>query len=226
MYVGSGQRANRHSKTRLMIVGAGEAGQSLVREILDSTLPVLPVAFLDDDSEQIGKQICNLPVFGPTSDLVAIAKQVDAQEILIAIPSSPGSLIRQLVILCRQAVLPFKIVPGIRAIIEGDVSYEQIRRVAPEDLLGRETVTFQVGSAFDVVTEKCVLVTGAGGSIGSELCRQLIQLQPSELILLGRGENSLFEIHSELVPIADSTHITTVVADIRDRSRLMVLASP
>ncbi len=224
MSVGAGNQHDHHPQTRLLIVGAGEAGQSLVREIQDSDLPVLPVAFVDDAVELIGQQICGLPVLGSTADLVNVAKQVAAEEILIAIPSSPGSLIRRLLILCRRAGLPFKIVPGIRAIIEGEVSYSQIRPVAPEDLLGRETVTFRAGGASDVVAGRSVLVTGAGGSIGSELCRQLIQLKPRELILLGRGENSLFEIHAELAPQTGATRLQTVVADIRDRDRLQVLA--
>ncbi len=215
---------SRRRQTRLLVVGAGEAGQSLVREIQESDLAVLPVAFVDDDPGLIGTQVCGLPVLAGIADLVSVAHQVQAEEILIAIPSSPGSLVRRLVILCRRAGLPFKIVPGIRAIIEGDVSFEQIRSVAPEDLLGRESVTFQAGSAREVVEGKTVMVTGAGGSIGGELCRQLVRLAPREMILLGRGENSLFEIATELAPFAPSVRLTTVVADIRDRPRLQVLS--
>ncbi len=215
---------DRSRRTRLLVVGAGEAGRSLVREIQAEGLPVEPVAFLDDDPDLHGGEVCGLPVLGPTASLPEAARRVGAQEILIAIPSAPGSLIRRLVLLSRRAGLPFKIVPGIRAIIEGDVRFEQVRPVAAEDLLGRETVTFQAGSAREVVGGRSVLVTGAGGSIGSELCRQLLRLEPSELLLLGRGENSLFDIATELAPAAGPTALRTLVADVRDERRLEVLA--
>ena len=215
---------NRRHPPRLLVVGAGEAGRSLVQEIRRDQLPFTPVGFVDDAPELAGQEVLGLPILGGTVDLVAAAHRVQADEILIAIPSSPGSLIRRLVILCQRAGLPFNIVPGIRAIIDGDVYFEQIRPVAPEDLLGRESVTFQAGSAHEVVADRSILVTGAGGSIGSELCRQLLPLKPRELILLGRGENSIFEIAAELAPLAGSTKLIPVIADIRDRDRLAVLA--
>jgi FlaA1/EpsC-like NDP-sugar epimerase len=218
-------REGERTAPRLLVVGAGEAGQSLVRQIRAESLPVEPVAFLDDEPSLQGRKVCDLPVLGGTAELPQIARQVRADEILIAIPSAGGALIRRLVLLCRRARLPFKIVPGIRAIIEGDVRFGQVRSVAPEDLLGRESVTFQAGSAREVVSGRSILVTGAGGSIGAELCRQLLALEPAELLLLGRGENSLFEIGTELAPRAGATRLQTIVADIRDRERLDVLAS-
>jgi FlaA1/EpsC-like NDP-sugar epimerase len=211
--------------TRLLIVGAGEAGCALVREIRAEGLPVEPVAFLDDDPALQGQQIEGLSVVGSTSRLVEAAREVGAQEILIAIPSARGALIRRLVLLARRARLPFRIVPGIRAIIEGDVSFAQVRPISPEDLLGRESVAFQAAPAAEVVRGRCVLVTGAGGSIGSELCRQLLPLEPDELILLGRGENSIFEIEAELAPRAGRTRLRPVICDVRDARRLQVLAA-
>ena len=212
-------------RTRLLIVGAGEAGRALVREIRAEGLPVEPVAFLDDDPALVGQRIEDLPVVGTTARLVEAAREVAAQEILIAIPSARGALIRRLVLLARHARLPFRIVPGIRAIIEGDVSFAQVRPIAPEDLLGRESVVFQAAPAAEVVQGRSVLVTGAGGSIGSELCRQLLALAPAELILLGRGENSIFEIEAELAPRAGGTRLRPVICDVRDARRLGVLAT-
>lgn len=211
--------------TRLLVVGAGVAGQSLVREIQQDGLPVQPVAFLDDDPQLIGQSICGLPVRGGTDDLLQVAKDTGADEVLLAIPSSGGRLVRRLVILCKRAGLPFRLVPGLRAIIEGEVHFEQVSEVQPEHLLGRESVVFHDQAAASVVSGRRVLVTGAGGSIGSELCRQILPLGPSQLILLGRGENSIFEIQAELDPIRGKTQLTPVIADVRDARRLENLAS-
>ncbi|MCP4572418.1 MAG: polysaccharide biosynthesis protein [bacterium] len=210
--------------SRLLVVGAGVAGQTLVREILRDRLPAEPVAFLDDDESLAGQTVCGLPVLGTSEDLERVASEVDAQEVLLAIPSSGGRLVRRLVILCKRAGLPFRIVPGLRDIILGDVSFAQVSHVEPEHLLGRESVDFKDEEASRVVAGRRVLVTGAGGSIGSELCRHLLDLEPAELILLGRGENSLFDIGTELESQRGETRLQTVIADVRDRARLRVLA--
>ena len=211
--------------TRLLVVGAGVAGQSLVREIQEKELPVEPVAFLDDDPDLIGSRVCGLEVHGPTDDLVGVVARVQAQEVLLAIPSSGGGLIRRLVVLCKQAGLPFKIVPGLRDIIAGDVHFSQVSEVKPEHLLGRETVDFGDAAARELVAGQTVLVTGAGGSIGGELCRRLVELEPARLILLGRGENSIFEMTAELETLGRNTELVPVIADVRDSRRLEVLAT-
>ncbi len=215
---------NNKAPTRLLVVGAGVAGQTLVQEIQRDGLPVEPIAFLDDDPQLIGQMICGLPVRGGTDDLLQVAADIGAEEVLLAIPSSGGRLVRRLVILCKRAGLPFRLVPGLRAIIEGDVHFEQVADVQPEHLLGRETVVFQDRAAASVVKGRKVMVTGAGGSIGGELCRQILPLEPSELILLGRGENSIFEILAELDPLRGETKLMPVIADVRDARRLENLA--
>jgi FlaA1/EpsC-like NDP-sugar epimerase len=211
-------------KPRLLVVGAGSAGRSLVEEIQHDGLPAEPVAFLDDDPALQGTEVCGLPVLGGCEDLVAVAADVRAEQVLLAIPSAGGRLIRRLVILSRRAGLPFRIVPGLRGIILGEVHYSQVSEVQPEHLLGRESVDFDDSGARRVVAGRSVLVTGAGGSIGGELCRRLLPLGPRELILLGRGENSIFEIAGELEPQRGATELRTVIADVRDRGRLGVLA--
>ena len=222
---GDGNRERKRvARPRLLVVGAGVAGQSLVREIQRDKLPAEPVAFLDDDERLLGSEVCGLPVLGGSEDLVRVAREVRAQEVLLAIPSAGGRLIRRLVILSRRAGLPFRIVPGLRDIILGEVHFSQVRGVEPEHLLGRESVDFKDADARRVVAGRSVLVTGAGGSIGGELCRRLLPLGPRELILLGRGENSLFEIAGELEPRRGQTVLTSVIADVRDRARLEVLA--
>jgi FlaA1/EpsC-like NDP-sugar epimerase len=211
--------------TRLLVVGAGVAGQSLVREIQQDGLPVEPIAFLDDDPQLIGQTICGLPVRGGTDELEKVAREIGAQEVLLAIPSSGGQLVRRLVIVCKRAQLPFRLVPGLRAIIEGEVHFQQVAEVQPEHLLGRETVVFHDQAAASVITGQRILVTGAGGSIGGELCRHILALGPSELFLLGRGENSIFEMLAELDPLRGETLLTPIIADVRDVRRLENLAS-
>jgi FlaA1/EpsC-like NDP-sugar epimerase len=210
--------------TRLLVVGAGVAGQSLVREIQSEGYPVVPVAFLDDDPNLIGSTVCNLQVHGGTENLVEVAAQVQAQEVLLAIPSSGGSLVRRLVILCKRAGLPFRLVPGMRDIILGDVRFSQISEVRPEHLLGRETVDFNDAQARELVEGRTVMVTGAGGSIGGELCRRLVGLDPARLIMLGRGENSIFEMAADLESRGTRAELVKVIADVRDARRLEVLA--
>ncbi len=211
--------------TRLLIVGAGEAGRVLAEQMRrEPELGLEPLGFVDDDPALLGTEILGLPVVAGTAGLVEAADRLAVQEILIAIPSARGSVIRRLVLLCKQAGLPFRIVPGLRAIIDGDVRFNQVRSVAPEDLLGRETVRFQVEAARAVVSGSSVLVTGAGGSIGGELCRQLISLEPAEMLLLGRGENSIFEIMGELNALGSPTRLVPLIADVRDAGRLRVLA--
>ncbi|MEZ4388464.1 MAG: nucleoside-diphosphate sugar epimerase/dehydratase [Candidatus Krumholzibacteriia bacterium] len=210
---------------RLLIVGAGAAGRALVEQMRrEPELGLEPLGFVDDDPALIGTTVEGLPVVDDTRHLVQAADRLAVQEILIAIPSARGSVIRRLILLCKRAGLPFRIVPGLRAIIDGDVRFNQVRSVAPEDLLGRETVRFQVEAARAVVAGKSVMVTGAGGSIGGELCRQLITLEPAELLLLGRGENSIFEIMGELNGVASGTALVPLIADVRDAERLDVLA--
>jgi len=216
---------NGNGVPRLLLVGAGVAGQSLVQEIQTDNLPVQPVAFLDDDPTLIGKVVCGLPVLGQTEDLVRHVEESGADEVLMAIPSSGGRLVRRLVILCKRAGVPFRIVPGLRDIIEGDVAYEQVSEVHPDHLLGRESVDFLDDAARGVVEGQVVLVTGAGGSIGGQLCRHILSLAPRELLLLGRGENSIFEMMAELAPLKGNAKLTPIIADVRDADRLRVLAS-
>jgi FlaA1/EpsC-like NDP-sugar epimerase len=211
---------------RLLIVGAGEAGRALAEELRATRdLDVVPVGFVDDEPSLQGTEVAGLPVAGDTGRLAEVAADLRADEILIAIPSARGSLIRRLVLSCQQVGLPFRIVPGLRAIIEGDVHFEQVRPVAPEDLLGRETVSFQAAPARAMVRGRSVMVTGAGGSIGGELCRQLAVLEPAELLLLGRGENSIFEIEAELAGLGTGVRLVPLICDVRDADRLAVLAA-
>jgi FlaA1/EpsC-like NDP-sugar epimerase len=212
-------------RKRILIAGAGTAGQMAVQQIrLHAQLRLQPVAFLDDAAELQGRQVEGLPVLGPLDTLVEVVRDQQIDEVLIAIPTARGPLIRQLITLCGQSRIPSRIVPGLMEIIRGDVHFEQIRPVAPEDLLGREVVELEHDSVREVLTGRRVLVTGAGGSIGQELCRQIAPFAPAELQILGRGENSIFEIDRELQDLFPTQVVRTLIADIRDADRMQRLA--
>ncbi len=202
---------------RILIVGAGEAGRMVVSEIArHGELGLSVVGFLDDDDKLAGNTIDSIPVLGGTGELEEVAARHRVDEIIIAIPTAPGRFVRDMVKRCSHTGLPFKIVPGVMEIIKGDVHIEQIREVRVEDLLGRETVDFDLESAKKVLAGKRILITGAGGSIGSELCRQLSGVAPGELILLGRGENRIFDIEEDLGAREPSCEVKTVINDLRD----------
>lgn len=208
-------------RRRAIVVGAGDAGQMVVRELrhrLDVGVDVM--GFVDDDPAKQKKRIGNLTVFGTTKDLAKLAEELFVDQVIIAIPSAPPTEIRRIVDICKQAEVEVKILPGLFELIDGRVSVSQLREVSLEDLLGREQVDLDSSSIAQYIEGKRVLVTGAGGSIGSELCRQIMRFEPEELILLGRGENSVFTIHQELLRRPEPLKLTPVIADIRDHQRM------
>jgi FlaA1/EpsC-like NDP-sugar epimerase len=210
---------------RLLIAGAGTAGRMAVEVIRGHPEAGLePLGFLDDAAELHGTQLLGLPVLGPLSTLVDAVRAHAVDEVLIAIPTAHGPLIRRLVGLCGRARVPARIVPGLMEIIRGDVHLEHIRPVRPEDLLGREVVELVESPVAEVLRGKRVLVTGAGGSIGQELCRQIARFEPRQLVLLGRGENSVFEIDTELRDSCPGLDVEPLIADIRDGEALQRLA--
>jgi len=212
-------------KRKILIIGAGEAGRMVAGEIAgDPELGLEVMGWLDDDPALAEALVLDLPVLGACADLAAVAGEREIDEVILAIPSAPGSVVRRLVRICQESGLPFKIVPGIREIVTGDVQISQIRPVNPDDLLGRETVDFHSEAVHAGLAGKTVLITGAGGSIGSEIARQVARLSPGRLILLGRGENSIFEIENELRDRYPELPITGLIADIRDDGRLQRLA--
>jgi FlaA1/EpsC-like NDP-sugar epimerase len=210
---------------KILIVGAGEAGRMVAAEVADSPeLDVKIVAFLDDDPSLRGKEPEGIKVLGSTEILPQLAGKLEIDEVIIAIPSAEGPVIRRLLRLCREAQLPFKLIPGIRKIIKGEAHFNQLRAVNLEDLLGRETVDMVEAPVKALLEAKRVLITGAGGSIGGEISRQVAAMQPDHLVLLGRGENSIFEIENELHDLFPSVKIESIIADIRDRKSLIRIA--
>lgn len=189
---------HRHRK-RVLIIGAGDAGEKILREIFDNTqLHYNVVGFLDDDPQKTGRSIHGVPVIGSVKDLSRIVESEHIKEVLIAIPSATGEQIRHIVDVCKSCGVYYKTLPGIGDIIDDRVSVKLLRDVKYEDLLGRPPVHLDTKGIRNYIDGKTILITGCGGSIGSELCRQVMKYQPSSLILLDASEANLFHIQTEL----------------------------
>jgi len=209
------------STRRVLIVGAGDAGALVAREIQKNPqLNLKPICFLDDDKTKQKSQIHSVPVVGQLKDLSRVIKARRIQEVVIAIPTAPGDVVRQVADVCRQEKINFRTMPGMYELIGGRVSVSRLREVNINDLLRRASAITddrRIGSA---IAGRRVLVTGAGGSIGTELCRQIARWGPSALILLGHGENSIFRAYLDLNGNHPDLPMHPVIADIRDRDRL------
>jgi FlaA1/EpsC-like NDP-sugar epimerase len=206
---------------RVLIVGAGEAGALVVREMQKNPyLHLTPVCFLDDDPDKQKQQIHGIPVVGTLNDLARTVLVRHIHEVIIAIPSAPGHIIRQVADVCRTRSIPFRTMPGIYELIGGQVNVSRLREVEISDLLRRQAARIDDEAVGRTLSGKRVLVTGAGGSIGLELCRQVARWGPSQLILLGHGENSIFEALLELGENYPELPMLPVIADIRDRGRI------
>jgi FlaA1/EpsC-like NDP-sugar epimerase len=186
-------------RKRILIVGAGDAGEKILREIIENDhLHYCVVGFIDDDRKKKGRSIHGIPVLGSLNELAKIVEDEGVKEILIAVPSATGDQIRRIVAACKACQVAYKTLPGIGELIDGRVSMKTLRDVHYEDLLGRSPVELDMGEIQGYLDGKTVLVTGCGGSIGAELCRQIVRFQPRELILLDAGEANLFHIELEL----------------------------
>lgn len=214
--------AQTNAKTRYaLILGAGDAGALVVRELQKtSQLNLIPVGFLDDDPAKQNHNIYGVTVIGRIDQLETTLDTRQVDEVIIAIPSAPGRIIRLVNDVCRKRGIPSRIIPGIYELIGGTVSVNRLREVDITDLLRREPAVIDDHLIGSILGGKRVLVTGAGGSIGSEICRQIARWNPSELILLGHGENSIFEILLELNGTFPALSIQPVIADVRDETRI------
>ncbi|MEW6365178.1 MAG: nucleoside-diphosphate sugar epimerase/dehydratase [Acidobacteriota bacterium] len=219
----SGDRRRR----RVLIAGAGNAGALVARDMLTGHhRDFEPVAFVDDDREKLGVRIHDLPVAGSLKQIPEVVERYAADEVIIAMPSAAGKTIRETVRACESAGVPCKTLPGIHQLVSGRAIATRLRSVNIEDLLRRETMNVDLGEVESMVRDRRVLVTGAGGSIGSELCRQITRFSPAQLTLLGHGENSLFMLSNELQHMKDlpsqrnSDRLLITVGDVRDRPRI------
>lgn len=208
-------------RKKVLIVGAGLAGIGVLKELRGNPEKgYLPIGFIDDNTQKVGKSIAGLEVLGTTRDLTYIARKREIEEVIITMPSAPGDKIRDIVRQCEYRRCQFKIVPNIHAILEGKVSISHIREVKLEDLLNRSTEPIDLTEISKNLSGKRVMVTGAGGSIGSELCRQVAKLDPELLILFGRGENSIYHIDMELRESDPHLNRELIIGDIRDNSKI------
>jgi FlaA1/EpsC-like NDP-sugar epimerase len=214
-------RQSHEGEGRVLVVGAGDAGALVVRELQKNPqLKLTPVAFLDDDRQKHGVRIHDVPVVGTLDDLSVTLASRPISEVVIAIPSAPGQVVRKVAEVCREKQVPFRTMPGIYELLGGVVSVSRLRDVDITDLLRREHATIDPERIEQVIRGKRVLVTGAGGSIASELCRQVARWSPAELVLMGHGENSIFEIMVELEQSFPDLVLYPVIADVRDLPRL------
>ncbi|WP_173918920.1 nucleoside-diphosphate sugar epimerase/dehydratase [Halobacillus sp. Marseille-Q1614] len=213
-------RNNPHAKQTL-IIGAGSAGQMLARQMKNSNeINTNIVGFIDDDFTMHHLKVNDFPVLGSTSAIEEIVQKHHVNHVVIAMPSAEKSRIKEIIQATKKVVQNVQTLPMIEDIALGNVSVNSIRDVSIEDLLGRDPVELDIQSISSEVNGKTVLVTGAGGSIGSEICRQLIKFGPDKLILLGHGENSIYTIHMELRQLGLETELVTAIADVQDRERI------
>jgi FlaA1/EpsC-like NDP-sugar epimerase len=212
---------NRQPRSRLLVVGAGDAGQMIAREIrLNPALNLEIVGFVDDDPRKRKQSFQGFPVFGKIRRIGRICQEQGVDEIVIAIPSATGKDLRHIVELCQATGVKFKTLPGVGQLIDGKISIQQVKNVELEDLLGREPVKLDLSRIEAFLRGKRVLVTGAGGSIGSEICRQVARFQPKKIVLFENAETPLFQIERELRMKFPDLRIVPIVGDIRFKARV------
>jgi FlaA1/EpsC-like NDP-sugar epimerase len=214
-------REGRSRKSRLLIVGAGNAGQMIVRELrVNRKIPYHAIGFVDDDRSKQKNNFLGLPVLGRCADIPGLCRKYRIEEVIIAIPSAGGKQLKTIVEHCQRANVKYKTLPSVGGILDGSVSIEQIKDVSLDDLLGRDPVRLDTDKISAYLQGKRVLITGAGGSIGSELCRQVARFNPAKLVLFDNGETPLFSIDQELRNRHPKLHIYPIIGDIRYRARV------
>ncbi|UUV25087.1 MULTISPECIES: nucleoside-diphosphate sugar epimerase/dehydratase [Lysinibacillus] len=217
---------NTANLKRVLIVGAGQGGTMLAKNLLHAPHPDrLPIVFVDDDVSKQQLKVMNLTVAGTTKDILRLVNKYGIDEIIIAIPSLGRIGIKSIYKDCSKTNLPVKVMPSIEDVMTGKVAVNEMKEVQIEDLLGRDEVKLDMIAISKKLTDKVILVTGAGGSIGSEICRQVMNFQPQKLILLGHGENSIYTIHMELQQRSVGTELIPIIADIQDRARIFEVVS-
>ncbi len=214
-------KKSKHPAKKVIIVGAGAAGNLLVREMFRHPgVRMKPIGFLDDDDGKQRDIFMGVPVLGKLEDLPEVVTDKEADMVLIAMPTAPGGVIRRVVEIAKEADVDFQIMPGLYELMSGKFNISQLREVDVQDLLRREHVELDFNSISDYVEGKVILVTGAGGSIGSEIVRQITRCEPRQVLLLGRGENSVFRIESECKQLFPQIDFVSIITDVQDAGSL------
>lgn len=204
-----------------MIVGAGSAGNLILKEMFENPqLNMYPVGIIDDNEKKLGKSYYNVPVIGTTDDIEKVVQNLDIDEIIFSIAKITRKRKAEIMQTCKKTSCKIKTIPGIYELIDGKVGIKNIREVNIEDLLGRESVKIRDAEVLRFLKGKKVLVTGAGGSIGSELCRQISFLNPKELILVDIYENNVYELQQELIRKYKNLDLKVLIASVRDKNRM------
>ncbi|MBP1990375.1 FlaA1/EpsC-like NDP-sugar epimerase [Paenibacillus eucommiae] len=214
------------NKKRTLIVGAGSAGTMVARQLIkNNQTELLPVAFIDDNTKIRNLDILGLPVISGVNGIARAVKKLNIENIIIAIPSLSKKDLNIIFEECAETKAKTQILPMLEDLVTGKLSVNQFRDVQVEDLLDRKPVELDIDTISEYITNKVVLVTGAGGSIGSEICRQVAKFNPQKLILLGHGENSIYSIEMELKDIGEDTQIefVTEIADIQDAKKMILI---
>jgi FlaA1/EpsC-like NDP-sugar epimerase len=214
-------RPEAKEQVRTLLVGAGRGGVMVAKEIAGRPeLGIVPVGFIDDDPDKHGSVVHGIPVRGTTRDLARIARERGAEQAIITVANAPGAVVRSISEACKHAGLQVKVIPGLFQLVGGELSLTRIRDVAIEDLLRREAVVLNDAAIAADLKGRIVMVTGAGGSIGSEICRQVCRFGPKRLLLVERSENALFEIHRDLRDTFPDVSVEPCLADICDQARI------
>lgn len=211
----------KRSKQRALIIGAGIAGQHLVTEMMrNPDNYYMPIGFIDDDRQKFKARINGLKVFGDRHSIPSVVKDWEIDIIIISIPSANPGIVKEIVEICSRTKAEVKIIPSIQEIISGDVNVSHIREIRIEDLLGRKPIIIDNYELSDLIKNRTVLITGAGGSIGSELVCQLSRFNPEQVVILGHGENSIFRISNKLKEEYPQLKQVRIIADIKDKKMI------
>lgn len=212
---------NRKNQTRVMVIGAGDAGNSIIKEIVTSNFSTMTiVSIIDDDQTKWGSFIQGIKVNGGRDKILECADLYSVDEIFIAIPSASPQMIKEILDICKETECKLRVLPGIYQLVNGEVNVSKLRDVEVEDLLGRDPIKVDVDSILGYVKNKVVMVTGGGGSIGSELCRQIAKHQPKQLIILDIYENNAYDIQLELQHKYPELNLVVLIGSVRNTNRI------